>query len=228
MTCEEIAHCAGISRASAHRILTERLHKHQIAARWVLHDLSEEQKCRRVEIAQLLRRFREEGNKFLQKVVATDETWIRDFEPELKSQSSEWRGKGSPRPKKFKRAQSNVKQMMIFAYDCRGVIRTDRVPSGTTVTVAYYCQFLQKLKLKMHVNRPDLLENGVLILHDNTRPHIGKVVHELLDRYSWGMLPHPPYSPDMSPLDFDLFTKLKIYMRGVRFSTLEDLSASIT
>ena len=165
---------------------------------------------------------------FLQKVIAIDETWNRDFEPELKSQSSEWRGKGSPRPKKFKRAQSNVKQMMIFAYDCRGVIRTDRVPSGTTVTVAYYCQFLQKLKLKMHVNRPDLLENGVLILHDNTRPHIGKVVHELLDRYSWGMLPHPPYSPDMSPLDFDLFTKLKIYMRGVRFSTLEDLSASIT
>jgi len=91
-------------------------------------------------------RFREEGNEFLQKVVATDETWIRDFEPELKSQPSEWRGKGTPRPKKFKRAQSNVKQMMIFAYDCKGVIMTDRVPSGTTVTAAYYCQFLQKLR----------------------------------------------------------------------------------
>jgi len=31
-----------------------------------------------------------------------------------------------PRPKKFKRAQPNVKQMMIFAYDCEGVIMTDR------------------------------------------------------------------------------------------------------
>ena len=30
MTCEEIAHCAGISRASAYRILTERLHKRQL------------------------------------------------------------------------------------------------------------------------------------------------------------------------------------------------------
>jgi histone-lysine N-methyltransferase SETMAR len=107
MTCEEIAHYAGISRASAYRILTERLHKRRIAARWVPHDISEEQKCRRLQIAQLLHRFREEGNEFLQK-----EPWIRDFEPELKSQSSEWRGKGSPRPKKFKRAQSNVKQMM--------------------------------------------------------------------------------------------------------------------
>ena len=105
MTCEETAHCAGTSRASsAYRILTERFHKRRITALWVPHDLSEEQKCRRVEIAQpLLHRFRE-GDEFLQKLVATDETWIRDFEPELKSQSSEWRGRGSPRPKKFKRA----------------------------------------------------------------------------------------------------------------------------
>ena len=115
MTCEEIAHSAGISRASAYCILTERLHKRQIAARWLSHDLSEEQKSRRLETAQqLLHRFREEGNEFLQKVVAIDETRIRDFEPELKSQSSEWRGKVSPRPKKFKRAQSNVKQMTDF------------------------------------------------------------------------------------------------------------------
>jgi len=149
MTREEISHCAGISRASAYRILTERLHKRRIAAWWVPQYLSEEQKCRRVEIAQqLLHGFREEGNEFLQKVVPIDETWIRDFKPELKSQSSEWRGKSSPRPKKFKRAQSNVKQMMIFAYDCKGVIMTDRVPSGTTVTAAYNCQFLQKLRLR--------------------------------------------------------------------------------
>jgi len=138
-----------------------------------------------LEIGQkLLHRFREEGNEFLQKVVAIDKTWIRDFEHEFKSQSSGWRGKGSPRPKKFKRAQSNMKQMMIFVYDCKGVIMTDRVPSGMTVTAAYYRQCLQKLRHKMHANRPDLLENGVLILNDNAQPHLGKDVRELLDGYS--------------------------------------------
>jgi len=157
--CEETAHSARISRASAYRILTERWHKRRIDARWVPHGLSEKQTCRLLEIAQqLLHRFREEGNEFLQKVVAIDETWNRDFEPELKSQSSEWRGKGSPRPKKFKRAQSNVKQIMIFAYDCKGVIMTDRVPSGTTVTAVYYRQFLQKRRRNMQAKRPELLE----------------------------------------------------------------------
>ena len=80
----------------------------------------------------------------------------------------------------------------------------------------------------MHANRPGLLENGVLTLHDNARPHLSKDVRELLGRYSWEVLPHPPYSPNMSPPDFDLFPKLKINMRGVRLSTLEDLSASVT
>ena len=37
-------------------------------------------------------------------IVAIDETWVRDFEPELKSQSNEWRSPSSPRPKKFQRA----------------------------------------------------------------------------------------------------------------------------
>jgi len=80
----------------------------------------------------------------------------------------------------------------------------------------------------MHANRPDLLENRVLILHDNARPQLGKDVRELLDGYSWEVLHHPPYSPDMSPPNFDLFPKLKINMLGLRFSTLEDLSASVT
>ena len=80
----------------------------------------------------------------------------------------------------------------------------------------------------MHANKPDLLENGVLILRETTRPHLGKDVCELLDRYSWEVLPHPPYNLDMSSPDFDLFPKLKINMRVVRFSTMEDLSASIT
>jgi len=49
-----------------------------------------------------------------------------------------------------------------------------------------------------------------------------------MDGYSGEVLTHPPYSPDMSPPDFDLFPKFKINMRGVSFSTLEDLSASVT
>jgi hypothetical protein len=55
-----------------------------------------------------------------------------------------------------------------------------------------------------------------------------KAVTDLLSKYKWKVLPHAPYSPDMSPPDFDLFSKLKETMRGHRFSSLEEVSAAIT
>jgi hypothetical protein len=55
-----------------------------------------------LEIATLLKQgFNVEGQAFLYQIVATDEMWVRDFEPELMSQSNEWRSPNSPRPKKF-------------------------------------------------------------------------------------------------------------------------------
>jgi len=77
------------------------------------------------------------------------------------------------------------------------------------VTAAYYRDWMQELRKKMHTNRPDVLGDGPLILHDNARPHLGKVVTDLLSKFECEVLPHAPYSPDMSPPDFDLFLKLK-------------------
>ena len=80
----------------------------------------------------------------------------------------------------------------------------------------------------MHKARPDLLGDGPLILHDNARLHLGKAVTDLLSKYEWELLPHAPYSPDMSLPDFDIFPKLKETMRGHRFSSLEEVSAAVT
>lgn len=41
------------------------------------------------------------------------------------------------------------------------------------------------------------------------------------------VLPHPPYSPDIKPPDFDLFPKLKQPKRGHRFSSLKELFAAV-
>ena len=77
-------------------------------------------------------------------------------------------------------------------------------------------------------NRPDLLGDGSLILHDNARPHLGKVVTDLVSKYEWDVLSHAPYSPDMSLPDFDLFHKLKEPIRGHCFPSLEEVSAAVT
>jgi len=105
---------------------------------------------------------------------------------------------------------------------------TDRVPCGTSVTAAYYRDWMQELHRKMHKNQHDLLGDGPFILHDNACPHLGKDVTDLLSKYEWEVLPHAPYSPDTSPPDFDLFPKSKEPMHGHRFSSLKEVSAAVT
>jgi len=150
-SCEETAHEANRSTASVFRIVTQTLQMRKVVAKWVPHQLSEEHKTARKRVAEdLLQRYEAESEQFLNRTVAIDEAWIRDFDPQLKSQSSQWKHATSPRPKKFRRQQSKVKFMMIMAYDKNGMIATDRVPPGSAVTAAYYRKFLQDvLRIKI-------------------------------------------------------------------------------
>jgi hypothetical protein len=37
------------------------------------------------------------------------------------------------------------------------------------------------------------------------------------------VIPHPPFSPDLEPCDFFLFTKMKLKLKGRRFDTSEEI-----
>jgi hypothetical protein len=50
----------------------------------------------------------------------------------------------------------------------------------------------------------------VVILHDNARPHTAARTRALLEHFNWELSDHPPYSPDLAPIDYHLFNYLKI------------------
>jgi transposase len=62
----------------------------------------------------------------------------------------------------------------------------------------------------------------------NARPNASCAVSEILEKYGWQVLPHPPYSTDISSPAFDLFPKLKKPLRGKRFRTIEEVSNEVT
>ena len=41
-------------------------------------------------------------------------------------------------------------------------------------------------------------------------------------------VPHPPYSPDMSPSDFWMLPRLKEKLRGRRFEDVEEMKEAVT
>jgi len=163
--------------------------------------------------ANSLSRYENDGETFLDRIIAVDETWIRDFEPELKSPSNIWKGITSPRTNKVRRQQTKVKEIMTFAYDKRGIIVTDRIPIGCSVTGDYYKTFVAT-KLRQEIRK--------------TRPRVGAPVVALLDKYRWERLDHSPRSPDLSPPEFDLFSKPKEPLRRIRFSDLNTLNENVS
>jgi histone-lysine N-methyltransferase SETMAR len=227
-TCEEMAELSGIPSSSIHRILTQDLGLRKVTARWVPHHLTEEHKARRIATArQLLHRFRQEGSAFLERIVTLDETWACSYEPNLKSQNSEWQSSttaGASRPLVLRRSKGTDKMMFIACYDMFGIIIIHRVPEGQNINQQYYRTFIMNhLRPALRKKRPQTMALGPLLLHDNASSHTGRIVQDLLKDYQWEVLPHPPYSPDLSPCDFDLFPKLKNQLRGRRYHCLDDL-----
>jgi histone-lysine N-methyltransferase SETMAR len=49
---------------------------------------------------------------------------------------------------------------------------------------------------------------------------------KLRDLY-YELLEHPPYSPDLAPSDIYLFTKLKLFLAGHRFSSNQEATAAV-
>jgi hypothetical protein len=55
-----------------------------------------------------------------------------------------------------------------------------------------------------------MLTSGVVLLHDNARPHTSTAARTppLLEHFNWELFDHSPYSPDLAPSDYHLFTYL--------------------
>ena len=70
----------------------------RIRAKFVPRFLTDDQKENRVEISQELLANANGNENFLKNII-TDETWVYGYDVETKMQSSQWKGKGSPRPK---------------------------------------------------------------------------------------------------------------------------------
>ena len=64
---------------------------------------------------------------------------------------------------------------------------------------------------------------GVILLHDNARPHTANTITALLQKFKWEVLCHAPYSPDPSPCNYAIFGPLKKALRGKQFTSDDDV-----
>jgi len=67
---------------------------------------------------------------------------------------------------------------------------------------------------------------GILFLHDNAPAHQALATQKKLTYLGFQCLDHPPYSPDLAPLDYHLFPRLKKQLKGRHFSSDAEVIAA--
>lgn len=178
---------------------------------WVPHELNEIHKQQRRMICSALIT-RNQNEHFLHRIVTGDEKWVlyRNCK-----RSRQWLSTGQTPIPTAKDGLHPKKVLLSVWWDSLGIIHYELMPPGQTITGEVYRQQLTRLNEALSQKRPALVNRkGVILLHDNARPHSAKDTQEHLKQMGWEVLPHPPYSPDLAPSDYHLFRSLEHHIRN--------------
>ncbi|GFY21789.1 uncharacterized protein TNCV_1169331 [Trichonephila clavipes] len=145
-------------------------------------------------------------------IITGDESWVYEYVPETKLQSSQWKTSGSPRPKKARQVRSKIKVLSIVLFDADGIVHQDYAPQGQTVNKEFYLDVMRRLREAVRRKRPVLWASFRWMLHHDGAPaHTANLVQQFLTKNGTIQAAHPPYSPDMSPLDFSSFPRSRTH-----------------
>lgn len=196
-----------------------------MSCNWVPCLLSDANKLKRLRICnQLL--FDNNTSNFLQRLITVDETWIMWDNEGTFHQNKCWAGGDVAKVKNVTKKLTPNKSMAIFFWDVKGVIFWKLLESNQTMTSDVYCEMLEELKRALQSQRRrslDTTNHGIKILQDNARPHVARATITKLNEINLPCIPHPPYSPDLSPSDFHLFPSLKAFMCGEKFQNRNEV-----
>ena len=163
---------------------------------------------------------RNENVPFLKQIVTGDGRWIVYNNVEQKRS----RGKRNEQPPTTPKAGLHPNKVMLCIWwDWKGVLYYELLPENQTINSNKYCSQLDQLKAALDEKHPELVNRKRIIFHqDNARLYVSLMTRQKLLQLGWEVLIHPPYSPDIEPLDFHLFRSLQNSLSGKNFNPLED------
>ena len=122
-------------------------------------------------------------------------------------------------PKHFPKPKFHQQKIMVTVWWCViGVIHYSFLDANQSITAEVYCNQLEEMHHHLQKMRPALVNRrGPILLHDNARPHVARMTLQKLTDLGYETLPHPPYSPDLSPTDYHLFKHLAAFLSNKTF-----------
>ncbi|KAF2359666.1 Transposase type 1 [Trinorchestia longiramus] len=191
--------------------------------KWVPHELNENQKLRRFEVCSMLS-LCNINNPFLDRIVTCDEKWVLY---DNRKRSGQWLDCDEP-PKHFLKPMLHQKKIMVTVWwSAIAVIHYSFLGVNETINAERYCNDLAVMHARSSEKRPALVNRrGPILLHDNARPHVARMTVQKLTELGYETLPHPPYSPNLSPTDYHLFKHLSTFFYGKTFRSKQEVKTT--
>jgi histone-lysine N-methyltransferase SETMAR len=121
------------------------------------------------------------------------------------------------------------KVMLCVWWDMFGVIYFELLNPNQTINSEVYCRQLDQLNQSLKSKRPALVNRkGVILHHDNVRPHVSKMTQQKIRELGWELLPHPTYSPDIAASDYHLFRSIQNYLNRKKFNNTDEVNSAIS
>ena len=136
LTVRMMAEELNINRESVCTILLKERHMRKVCAKTVPKLLLDDQKQHRVRVCEDMFERIGADPDFLGRIITGDESWVFQYDPEIKRQSQQWMTPNSPRPKKARMSKLKIKTMPITFFD--SLVHHEFVLQDQTVNQHFY------------------------------------------------------------------------------------------
>ncbi|GFW70968.1 truncated putative DD34D transposase [Trichonephila clavipes] len=123
------------------------------------------------------------------------------------------------------------KFILIVFFDADRIVHHEYAQQDQLVNKEFYLDVMRRLQEAVRRKRPQtvLWASSRWMLHyDGAPEHTRNLVQQFLTKHGTIQVAHPPYSPDMSPSDFFLFSKINNTLKGHRFQDIETIKQNLT
>ena len=117
--------------------------------------------------------------------------------------------------------------MMIIFWDKDGVLLTKYRPRRININSPYYASIIKQLRSVILEKQRTKVSHGVLLLDDNAPIYKCNIVQAAIQQACFIALNHPAYSPDIAPSGYHLFSNLKKFLSGKKFSSDDEAVTAV-